>query len=67
MSNHNKRYLGDGAYYECDGDGVWLTTSNGITTTNKIYLEQGVIEAFLLALAADFDPAKLAAIIGGKT
>lgn len=67
MSNPSKRYLGDGAYYEFDGDGVWLTTSNGLATTNKIYLEPEVIAVFLRALAADFDPAKLAAIIGGKT
>ena len=40
-----KRYLGDGAYVAFDGYGLWLTTENGIATTNSIYLEPQVIEA----------------------
>lgn len=35
-----KEYLGDAAYVEMDGDCVIISTSNGITETNKIYLER---------------------------
>lgn len=59
-------YLGDGAYYAFDGDGVELTTSNGVTTTNTIYLEPEVIAALLRALSEDFDRAKLVEIIAEK-
>lgn len=34
-----KRYLGDAVYAEYDGYSVVLTTENGISTTNTIYLE----------------------------
>ena len=34
-----KSYLGDGAYAKFDGYGIELTTEDGITTTNIIYLE----------------------------
>ena len=40
-----KVYLGDGVYWLCDGYGFWLTTENGIETTNKIYLEPEVYAA----------------------
>lgn len=66
MSDHRQSYLGDAVYYEFDGHGVDLTTSNGLTTTNRIFLEPEVIVALLRALAADFDPAKLVAVIGAK-
>lgn len=43
-----KVYLGDGVYAEFDQFGaVKLTTENGIETTNTIYLEPEVVEAFL--------------------
>lgn len=64
MSDPIRRYLGDGAYYAFDGHGVELTTSDGIRIPNRIYLEPEVIVALLRALAEDFDPAKLVAIIG---
>jgi len=39
----NKEYLGDGVYvYHDEWGGIWLTTENGIETTNKIYLEPSV-------------------------
>ena len=38
----NKQYLGDGVYVSFDGYGLWLTTENGIETTNRIYLEPSV-------------------------
>lgn len=34
-----KRYLGDGVYVEFDGFALWLTTENGIVTTNRVCLE----------------------------
>ena len=37
-----KRYLGDGVYAELDMGGVWITTSNGVETTNKIFLDSVV-------------------------
>ena len=43
-----KAYLGDGVYVECEegGDGMlWLTTEDGISTTNIIYQEPEVLQA----------------------
>lgn len=40
-----KRYLGDGVYIEFDGDGFWLITSDGISDTNRIYIELEVYQA----------------------
>lgn len=43
-----KRYLGDGVYVECENDWmVVLTTENGESVQNRIYLEPGVLAAFL--------------------
>jgi hypothetical protein len=36
-------YLGDAVYASFDGYHIWLKTSNGIETTNKIALEPGVL------------------------
>lgn len=41
----NKEYLGDGVYADHDGNGVVLTTENGLCATNTIYLEPEVIVA----------------------
>ena len=57
-------YIGDGAYYANDGYGVELTTSNGIHTTNTVYLEPQALVALLRLLGRDFDRAKLKAAIG---
>jgi len=38
-------YLGDAVYASFDGYHIWLKTSNGITTTNQIALEPGVLDA----------------------
>lgn len=43
----NKTYLGDGCYVSFDGFGLWLETSDGITTTNRIYLEPKVYAALV--------------------
>jgi hypothetical protein len=39
-------YLGDGAYARYDGFNVWLTTSDGVTTTNEVCLEPEVLQQF---------------------
>lgn len=40
----NKTYLGDGVYAEIECEMVLLTTSDGIESTNNIYLDRYVIE-----------------------
>lgn len=40
-----RQYLGDSCYAEFDGYGIWLTTNNGLGTTNKIYMEPAVLKA----------------------
>ncbi len=43
----NKEYLGDAVYVEIDQfDCIVLTTSNGITDTNRIVFEPEVLTAF---------------------
>lgn len=39
----DRRYLGDGVYVGHDGYHVWLTTEDGIRTTNEIALEPAVM------------------------
>jgi hypothetical protein len=46
-----KTYLGDQVYADYDGFHVTLTTENGIQTTNIIYLEPAVLQAFNVWLA----------------
>lgn len=43
----NKIYLGDGVYASFDGYQFCLTTEDGISITNTIYLEPKVVEAFV--------------------
>lgn len=38
----SKQYIGDGVYVDYDGTSLILTTENGITITNSIYLEPEV-------------------------
>ncbi len=41
-----KVYLGDGVYAEADEYGaIILTTENGLSVTNTIYMEPSVLEA----------------------
>ena len=42
-----KIYLGDAVYANYDGYHVVLTTENGISTTNKIFLEPPVYQALI--------------------
>jgi hypothetical protein len=41
-----KRYLGDGVYADFDGHFLILTTEDGRSTTNTIYLEPEVLTSF---------------------
>ena len=42
-----REYLGDGVYAAHDGFGLWLTAENGLTATDAIYLEPGVLTALV--------------------
>jgi hypothetical protein len=43
----HKQYLGDGAYAHFDGYQLWVTTENGIETTNEVALEPMVWQALV--------------------
>jgi len=58
-----KTYLGDGAYVEFDGFGLWITTENGLTTTNRIYLEPSVLESLIRFAGQHYEMGKLIADI----
>ncbi len=40
-----KSYLGDAVYVDFDGQGLTLTTEDGIRATNSVYLEPEVWQA----------------------
>lgn len=42
-----KQYIGDGVYVDFDGYAIILTTENGISVTNTIYLEPVVVKSFI--------------------
>lgn len=42
-----KEYLGDGVYVKHDGHNIILTTENGISTDNTIYLDLDVIHSLI--------------------
>lgn len=44
----SRDYLGDGLYVEYDGLQVRLFTSNGLSVTNEVFLEPGVLTNFLI-------------------
>ena len=52
-----KTYLGDGVYVEIERGMFKLTTNDGISTTNVIYLEIEVYEALLKYVRAAMKPA----------
>lgn len=41
-----KEYLGDGVYIDFNGQNIVLTTENGLTQTNIIFLEWELVEKF---------------------
>ena len=41
-----KRYLGDGVYVDFDGWHIILTTENGVSIQNTIYMEPSVLKSF---------------------
>ena len=40
-----KEYLGDGLYVTFDGWGIWLTSEDGVSVLNKVYLEPPVLKS----------------------
>jgi hypothetical protein len=48
----DKTYLGDGVYASYSMGDVILTTENGVSTTNKIVLDAGVVEHLLAYIKA---------------
>jgi len=43
---NNKRYLGDGVYVSYDGYHIVLTTEDGVSVQNTVYLDSDVMVAF---------------------
>jgi hypothetical protein len=39
-------YIGDGVYAKFDGSGIWLTSEDGASVLDKIYMEPEVVAAF---------------------
>lgn len=48
-----REYIGDGLYVSHDGYHIWLETSDGISTTNRVALEPYAAKALAL-WARDF-------------
>lgn len=51
----NKEYLGDGVYVDFDGYHIVLTTEDGVSATNTIFMDGAVItqlEAYIAKLKA---------------
>ena len=42
-----KAYLGDGVYAVYNGFGIWLTTEDGVTATDAIFIEPAVLDALI--------------------
>lgn len=47
MKRGSREYLGDGVYVELDGEMLKLTTDDGLSVTNTIYLEDFVYRALV--------------------
>lgn len=59
----SKEYLGDGAYAEFDGHGINLTTEDGVSVQNRVYMESEVVVSFLRFSAKHLDVDKLIAVL----
>lgn len=65
-AKRNKEYMGDGVYAEAnEHGGVMLTTEDGVSVTNSIYLEQEVIAGILRFLGRFYDRDALRAQVNG--
>lgn len=51
----NKTYLGDGVYVEYKDFHLILTTEDGLSTINKIYLDENVLQSLLIYLSKFID------------
>jgi len=58
-----KAYLGDGAYYECDGEGITITAENGIEVLSRVYLGPEEMGALLREMAKDFAVSRMVEIL----
>ena len=47
VEKYSKSYLGDGVYIRTDGFSTILTTEDGISATNEIYLEPDVLRKLI--------------------
>jgi len=55
----NKEYIGDSVYVDFDGNGLTLTTENGLGPSNTIYIEPEVwtaLEKYVESLKAEKTP-----------
>lgn len=50
QNSETKVYLGDGVYIRNDGYHIVLTTENGISVQNEIFLEPIVVDRLLLMI-----------------
>ena len=50
-----KKYLGDGVYADIEHGRLVLTTEDGISVTNTIYLEPEIVEALCDYLASQLE------------
>ena len=47
MPKNNKVYLGDGVYADFDGEFTWIYTSDGVTNSDKIALDESTLRALV--------------------
>ena len=52
MERFEKVHIGDGAYIHHDGYQFWLTTSNGLETTNEVAFEFSALPKILKFIEA---------------
>ena len=57
LNGLGKQYLGDGVYVAVEGGMVKLTTEDGRSVTNEIYLEPEVLESLLQYIKELHEPA----------
>lgn len=48
MNDNRKQYIGDGVYVDYDGFHLVLTTEDGISVTNTIYLDKVSYRSLIL-------------------
>lgn len=51
MAQNNKEYLGDGVYISDDGFQFRITTENGVSVQNEVFMEPLVVESLIKYIA----------------